>query len=437
MDNNTQNYFPTNNIYNYSHPNYDYGSFNEFAAPGQQFPSQPYHDPCTNFWCDACERGFPNKTILRKHINEQHGNKSRSTNTPEDIAKWINDRKRKYPSTENVIKRQKIKEEKKKRGEVLTSNSLRKNNRQGHNNNKTGLKTGPKKYNKRAPRHKKLKIANHEVLENISKENWKGDLPPFPGTKTLFQDESSNEEEDDLCESDDNIQNEDDDKFSDDEWKEQVAEPVESIPIKNALGMLMSNYSCSSDEEDNDNQISKNKTMQENKSVVVQQIKNTVDDKQNTSLNVNENLNIPLSTHESDDEPPVEQPIIHACNDLNQTCDNVDSNKTTADIMKDDTKETEKAEGTSRRRKRHHKNNSEPNSKKDNTVKEYNKPKKVYRKETLLEMLLRNEIRHERNILLQCVKYIVDSDFFGLNNNKTIQKTDSPEKCSDTNEQKS
>ncbi|XP_043088040.1 nuclear fragile X mental retardation-interacting protein 1 [Puntigrus tetrazona] len=33
---------------------------------------------------------------------------------------------------------------------------------------------------------------------------------------------------------------------------------------------------------------------------------------------------------------------------------------------------------------------------------------------TLLEMLLAPEIRHERNVLLQCVRFIVRSDFFGL-----------------------
>lgn len=45
------------------------------------------------------------------------------------------------------------------------------------------------------------------------------------------------------------------------------------------------------------------------------------------------------------------------------------------------------------------------------------KPKQsaVYRKmrnPTLLEQLLKDEIRHERNVLLQCVRYVVNSNFF-------------------------
>lgn len=34
------------------------------------------------------------------------------------------------------------------------------------------------------------------------------------------------------------------------------------------------------------------------------------------------------------------------------------------------------------------------------------------RKVTLLEKLLESEIRHERNLLLQCVRYVVDNNFF-------------------------
>lgn len=35
----------------------------------------------------------------------------------------------------------------------------------------------------------------------------------------------------------------------------------------------------------------------------------------------------------------------------------------------------------------------------------------------LLEMLLAPDIRHERNVILQCVRYIIKKDFFGLNTN--------------------
>ncbi|XP_072473284.1 FMR1-interacting protein NUFIP1 isoform X2 [Notamacropus eugenii] len=37
------------------------------------------------------------------------------------------------------------------------------------------------------------------------------------------------------------------------------------------------------------------------------------------------------------------------------------------------------------------------------------------RRPHLLEMLLAQDIRHERNVILQCVRYIIQNDFFGLN----------------------
>nr|XP_040037101.1 nuclear fragile X mental retardation-interacting protein 1 isoform X1 [Gasterosteus aculeatus aculeatus] len=44
------------------------------------------------------------------------------------------------------------------------------------------------------------------------------------------------------------------------------------------------------------------------------------------------------------------------------------------------------------------------------------------RRPTLLEMLLASDIRHERNVLLQCVRYVVRNKFFGLENGPQDQR---------------
>lgn len=49
------------------------------------------------------------------------------------------------------------------------------------------------------------------------------------------------------------------------------------------------------------------------------------------------------------------------------------------------------------------------------------KSKQFYRKSTLLEKLLAPDIRHERNVILQCVRFICKNDFFGQT--KIVQKT--------------
>lgn len=43
----------------------------------------------------------------------------KKTETPEDVAKWLEERKKKYPSRQNIEKRQKEQEEMFKRGERL------------------------------------------------------------------------------------------------------------------------------------------------------------------------------------------------------------------------------------------------------------------------------------------------------------------------------
>lgn len=50
----------------------------------------------------------------------------------------------------------------------------------------------------------------------------------------------------------------------------------------------------------------------------------------------------------------------------------------------------------------------------------------------MLEKLLQPEIRHERNVLLQCVRFTVQNNFFGVCS-KEKQKDSKPEEISDQN----
>lgn len=51
-----------------------------------------------------------------------------------------------------------------------------------------------------------------------------------------------------------------------------------------------------------------------------------------------------------------------------------------------------------------------------NKGKQLNKKKKTFHKATLLEKLLKNDIRHERNVILQCVYFIVKNRFLDVCN---------------------
>lgn len=67
--------------------------------------------------------------VIEKHVLMQHAtglyDKIRNLNTPEDIAKWVEERKRRYPNRENILKRQEQQEEKLKCGMRIKKNENR------------------------------------------------------------------------------------------------------------------------------------------------------------------------------------------------------------------------------------------------------------------------------------------------------------------------
>lgn len=103
--------------------------------------------------CDTCERDFfsvaqyqkhmsehrvcgiegctftAHDKIIEKHIKMQHYTglyyKICSMNTPEDVEKWVQERKKKYPSKEHIAERYKRQEEILKRGERIQERKTR------------------------------------------------------------------------------------------------------------------------------------------------------------------------------------------------------------------------------------------------------------------------------------------------------------------------
>ncbi|CAH1988379.1 unnamed protein product [Acanthoscelides obtectus] len=135
----------------------DYEDFNDEEVEVEETEEWEYFD-CEDenqmtLYCDTCDREFydenaynkhmsehrmcnldgctftAHEKVIEKHVRMQHAtglyDKIRNVNTPEDIAKWIQERKMKYPSKENVVKRQQEIEERSKRGERITPNNNR------------------------------------------------------------------------------------------------------------------------------------------------------------------------------------------------------------------------------------------------------------------------------------------------------------------------
>lgn len=124
-----------------------------------------------------------------------------------------------------------------------------------------------------------------------------------------------------------------------------------------------------------------------------------------------------MSLHLSD-ECPEEVPIKKIRMQDNQ------NNEVTE--TKDNEKETLNASCTDAGRKSNERANSNKNVRQDDKPKRETERIQVAQRQKervlnryrnrLLEKLLARDIQHERNLICQCVKYIVDNDFFDSNN---------------------
>ncbi|XP_050389922.2 FMR1-interacting protein NUFIP1 [Patella vulgata] len=312
------------------------------------------------FYCDICDRGFKQEDVYTKHVGEheqckvdgcpyvaapklvrlhfdlQHrtgfAKKIWCTESKEELDAWINERKRKYPTASNILKKKMILEEKQSRGELLETKQFgkmrdRKKNRGRNrdNNFKRKAEDGGEK----------------ETDDKKIKTSPKKDIKDTDPLGMLIQ-----------CKSSDTSDPEGEDSM--------VCEPT------NALAAILTCYADSDD--------CKTDTEKDNITKVA--------DTKKTEMEA-ENIEI------NDDK-------YHRKNKDVETNDN---NNNKAKVVKN---------------KQNIKQN-DGHFAKDNP---YNKP-------SLLEMLLAKEIRHERNVILQCVHYIVTKNFFSKEDNK-IQNSDTP-----------
>lgn len=208
-------------------------------------------------------------------------------------------------------------------------------------------------------------------------------MPPFSGTKELYEDENKILEGIDI---------------DDEVWAQDKTEKIK-IPISNSLGALIGAYR-SSDESD-------------------------------------EEIYVPKQVPESSKQNKVQNKTIEdQCEVTNKPQEEFDPPEEVK-IIKEDESEPVKIEDEAttpnpktRKRKRQHnknKNTQLPNKKKfiaPNKVDQKRLPPETRfrkRKVTLLERLLEPEIRHERNVILQCIRYIVKNNFFDKSEQPTIE----------------
>ncbi|XP_055541840.1 FMR1-interacting protein NUFIP1 [Wyeomyia smithii] len=296
--------------------------------------------------------------------------------SPEEIASWREERRKRFPTRENVERRREAQQERFKRGERIEENKSRFPNRTERDDRQPNSRRGRGRFGARGKKRsrKRNDFESKEQTDSDSEDN--SPRVSFKGTSDLknyqtkpvnalsllgaYGSESESEEEGELSEHNTVPDVQKEEIFVQMENQSQLSNP-ESIPI--------SDGEVEEEKHSSDGEI-----------------------ESNLSVNVEEML---------------EGPIIENLPDLEGE----------ANIT-----EPSSSKRRPRTRKRRHASNPEqpvpsaPASKQvrvERPILDYRKLRQT-RQNTMLEKLLEPDIRHERNVLLQCVRFVVENNFFGI-----------------------
>lgn len=396
-----------------------------------------YGSPANN-WCDLCECGFKypqqlekhlgehekcwfdncnfegHSKLLQKHIEAQHQTglfqRIGKVETDEDIEKWREERRKRYPTRANIEARQLAQEERLKRGERISEPKNRFGNVQNRksaqhrsftqNDSRVDKKKNDRKRRRnRSNRNKSEKINEETVNDKIEvkPEIVSSEQRPIEPKENTMNALASlgmyGSDSDDDCDNDEETAAENN---AANEQSEHVCIGVNmnsSVTITEDVAAasgpnhetIESNDDATDESVEN---ISRKRLADQDEEIPIKQLK------------IDSDIQIEplLEGHEtqSDDDAPVEEPIQRQSNIEHEQVEEVSG---PTQIKPNEPKKTLPATLGDKKPKRR-------------TV--LDMTRRIRNQNTLLEKLLQKDIRHERNVLLQCVRYVVENKFFGI-----------------------
>ncbi|CRL01252.1 CLUMA_CG014411, isoform A [Clunio marinus] len=375
--------------------------------------------------------------IQKVHIKRNVLTKIQDLTTPEQIEKWREERRKRYPTIANVQLRQQAREFRSKRGERLVNpqsrfgDQKRKEFRSHHNKNHSNHRkdegeqmTNSQRFNKFNREQNNKDSVQPRKCEIKLEELVKHKAEKFQSTKHNLQ-AAVDMDDDSDCEEITKIPFKGTLQMKNYHKMETIVKTITALSV---LGVYDSEYESSSESEINENSTipkpSGSIESEENQQQLSTEYAPIESEEIQQQLSTQ---SAPKASEENQQQvPPHSAPIqgeenqqqLPDCQE--DDCENDPEDiPQTLPIERDDKAKTIVQDKDRRFEKRSHDHSvANDRIKKPRTLLDYAKLRKSSAN-SFLEKLLQDDIRHERNVLLQCVNYVVKNDFFGVGRNNT------------------